>query len=132
MIDIENEVFDYMKKGLLAYRDDIYVTSLYYNIPQRFPCVFIEEYQNNITQSTIDSSGEEKYSSVVYDVNVYSNKQNGRKTEAKDIAKKADELMRSLGFTRFFTGPVVNYDDTVYRYTMRYSATVSQNKVIYR
>lgn len=132
MISIESDVFDYVKKGLLEYRDDIYVTGLYYDIPQRFPCVHIEEYQNNITQETIDSSGEEKYSSVVYDVNVYSNKQNGRKYEAKEIAVKTDELMRSLGFTRFFTGPTIAYEDTVYRFTMRYQGTVSQNKVIYR
>lgn len=132
MINIESEVFDYVKKGLLEYRDDIYVTGLYYNKPQSFPCVSIEEYQNNIAQETIDSSGEEKFSSVVYDVNVYSNKGNGRKYEAKEIARKADELMSSLGFTRFFTGPTVNYEDTVYRFTMRYSGTVSRDKVIYR
>lgn len=132
MISVENDVFDFVKKGLLEYRDDIYVTGLYYDIPQRFPCVSIEEYQNNIAQNTIDSSGQEKYCSVVFDVNVYSNKQNGRKFEAKEIAGKADELMSSLGFTRFFTSPMVYYDDTVYRYVMRYQGTVSANKVIYR
>jgi hypothetical protein len=65
-------------------------------------------------------------------VNVYTNKETGRKRQAKKIAQKADELMMSLGFTRFFTGPTANYYDTIYRFTMRYSATVSQNKVIYR
>jgi hypothetical protein len=69
----------------------------------------------------------------MYEVNVYSNKKSGKKSECKKIISIIDEEMSALGFTRIMLQPIPNMDDaTKYRMTARYRAVVSKDKVIYR
>ena len=75
----------------------------------------------------------ENHVSVLYEVNIYSNKKVGKKAECREIAALIDERMLALGFTRKMLQPIPNLDDaTIYRMVGRYSAIVSKNKVIYR
>ena len=68
----------------------------------------------------------------MYEVNVYSNKTTGKKTEAKKILSKIDDTMILLGFTRMNKFPVIMDDATIYRVVARYRGVVSQNHTIYR
>ena len=75
----------------------------------------------------------ENHSTLMYEVNVYSNKKTGKKTECKKIITLVDEAMSALGFTRIMLQPIPNMDDaTIYRMTARYRAVVSKDKVIFR
>lgn len=75
----------------------------------------------------------ENHAQVLYEVNVYSNKTSGKKTECKAIIALIDSKMEALGFTRTLMNPVPNEEDaTVYRMVARYRAIVSKNKTIYR
>lgn len=60
---------------------------------------------------------------VMFEINVYSNKSEGKKTECKSIAKAIDEKMFSMNFRRLAFTPVPNLEDaTIYRIIARYSA----------
>lgn len=67
--------------------------------------------------------GKEAMSLVMFEINVYSNKSEGKKTECKSIAKAIDEKMFSMNFRRLAFTPVPNLEDaTIYRIIARYSA----------
>lgn len=132
MIDIENEVFTKIASelrsqftGINVYGDDV-------RSPSQFPCVSIVEADNYTVKSTQDSGSNENHANLMYEVNVYSNKTSGKKTECKEILSVIDDILLGLGFTRTMKNPVSMDDATIYRMVTRYMAIVSTNQTIYR
>lgn len=69
---------------------------------------------------------------VMYEVNIYSNKVSGKKTEAKSIAATLDEKFAEMGFTRTLKNQVPNFNDTrIYRIVCRYEAIIDKDFWIY-
>lgn len=133
MIDIENTVFDSVSTEVRSKCPDIYMVGEYVKTPPKFPCVSLVEVDNQSYQSTEDSGSAENHASVMYEVNIYSNKTKGKKAECRTIAALIDERMLALGFARTMLQPIPNLDDsTIYRIVGRYSAVVSKDKAIYR
>ena len=133
MIDMENDIFNTVATAVRMKYSDIYMVGEYVKTPPKFPFVSLVEVDNQSYQRTEDSGSSENHASVMYEVNVYSNKTVGKKTECKEIAALIDEQMLALGFARTMLQPIPNLDDaTIYRMVGRYSAIISKNKVIYR
>ncbi|MCH5203133.1 MAG: hypothetical protein J1F03_00210 [Oscillospiraceae bacterium] len=132
MIDIENEVFTKVAAALRERFPKITVESVTTYSPSKFPFVCIEEADNYSYQSTRDSGSSENHVTVMYEVNVYSNKANGKKAECKAIIAVVDEIMIGLGFVRITKKPVNLDSATKYRIAARYSAVVSKTHNIYR
>ena len=133
MIDVESEVFNAVATDVRAKYPDIYMVGEYVKTPPRFPCASLVEMDNQSYQRTEDSGSSENHVSVMYEVNIYSNKTVGKKAECKEIATLIDERMLALGFARTMLQPIPNLDDaTIYRMVGRYSAVISKNKAIYR
>lgn len=129
MIDCENEIFRALAERVHETYPDIYITGAYVRAPSSFPCVSIEEKNNAVWRNGRDSTILENFAAVMYEVNIYSNKSNGRKTECKAIAACVDEAMAHLGFTRTMLNPLPNAADaTVYRMTGRYQAIIGKMK----
>lgn len=132
MIDIENAVFTRIATELRSRFPNIDVCGEEVRTPSSFPCVSIVEADNFIVRNTQDSSRSENHAEVMYEVNVYSNQTNGKKSECKKILSTIDEMFLSMGFTRTMKTPVTMDDATIYRMVSRYSAIVSTNQMIYR
>lgn len=133
MIDIENDIFNTVAAVVREKYPDIYMVGEYVKTPPKFPCVSLVEMDNQSYQRTEDSGSSENHVSVMYEVNIYSNKTVGKKSECKAIAALIDEQMLALGFARTMLQPIPNLDDaTIYRMVGRYGAVISKNKVIYR
>ena len=76
---------------------------------------------------------EEVHSLLMFEVNVYSNKLSGRKTECKQIMKIINEEFMDRGFRRTGLRPIPNlYDATIYRMVARYTGVVSKDKIVCR
>ena len=133
MNDIENDIFKIVADVLRANYKDIYITGEYVKAPSSFPCVSLVEMDNSVDTSTLDSGGKENHSILMYELNVYSNKQRGKKSECKELARNVMQTMQTLGFTRNMLQPIPNLEDsTIYRMTGRFTATVSKENIIYR
>ena len=133
MINIENEIFNDVSTKVRTSVEDVYMSGEYVKSPPNFPAVFLIEMDNTPVVATQTSTEMENHSSLMYEVNVYSNKKIGKKTECKKIIALIDEAMSALGFTRIMLQPIPNMDDaTIYRMTARYRAIVSKDKVIFR
>ena len=133
MIDIENQVFDKVASRVREQFPDIFMTGEYVNSPASFPAASLVEMDNSIREATIDSGSNENHSNVMYEVNVYSNKTTGKKSECKAIIALIDTEMTAMGFVRVTLTPVPNeYESTIYRMVARYKAAVSSDSKIFR
>ena len=131
MIDIENEVFSTIATELRARFEQIYVTGEEVRSPSQFPTVSIVEADNYVYKHSQDSGDNENHATVMYEINVYSNRKAQKKTECKEIFGVIDGFLSKLGFTRTMKQPVTMEDSTVYRLVGRYTAVVSKNQIIY-
>ena len=133
MIDIENQVFDRVATRVREQFPGIFITGEYVNSPSSFPAVSLVEMDNATREVTIDSGSNENHANVMYEVNVYSNKTTGKKSECKAIIALIDEEMTAMGFVRSTLTPVPNeYDSSIYRMVGRYRAAVSTDYKIFR
>lgn len=126
MIDVENLVFTTIRNKLKTEYTNIQVTGEYVEVPASFPSVSIEQSDNAVYKNTQDAQGVEHHASLMYSVNVYSNKQSGKKSEAKGIMSVVDTAFKSIGFTRTMSNPIPNKDSSIYRITARYEAIVDE------
>lgn len=133
MINVETEIFSSVANKVRAEYPDIFMTGEYVKSPSSFPSVSLVEMDNTVYTSTQTSTEIENHASLMYELDVYSNKTKGKKSECKAIASLIDKEMASFGFTRIMLQPIPNMDDaTIYRIKGRYKAVISKDKVIYR
>ena len=133
MIDMENAVFNRVVERVREVFPNIFMTGEYVNSPPSFPAASLVETDNSTRIETIDSGSNENHVNVMYEVNVYSNKTTGKKTECREILALIDEEMLAMGFSRSTLTPVPNeYDSTIYRMVTRYRAVVSSEHKIFR
>lgn len=133
MIDVENQVFQRIADAFRAEYPNGYIAGEYVSQPPKFPAALVVEMSNTVNRNGRDSGMIENYADVMYQVDVYSNLNRGKKAQAKAIIALIDEQFAQLGFTRMFLNPVQNFDDsTIYRMTGRYRAVVSKEEIIYR
>lgn len=133
MIEILNEIFTSVAVPVREAHPGVVVTGEYTRQPSKFPAVTLDETQNVTVDRLEDSSNEEKFSGLAYRLQVFSNKTNGKKAEARAIFATADSVMRRLGFRRvtYTTTPEI-YDSTVYSISATYEAIADANGTIYK
>ena len=133
MIDVENELYTIVATAVREVYPDISMSGEYVMSPSSFPHISLVEMDNFAYDRTRTSESTENHASVLYEVNVYSNKTVGKKSECKKIIALIDKVLCNLGFTRTMLNPVPNMNDaTVYRMTGRYKAVISKDNIIYR
>ena len=132
MIDIENIVFNLIATELRSQFPGINVYSRLTFTPAAFPAVCIEEADNVAYRDTQDSGSLENHAEVMYEINVFSNKQSGAKAECRAIFAIIDDVMASHGFSRYAKVPVLEAGPIQYRITGRYRGVVSADHLVYR
>lgn len=132
MIDIESDVYELVSQAVLTDFPNALIVGKETRMPTKFPCVSIVEADNYVLERTQDSSHNENHVTVMYAVNVYSNKAKGSKAECKAILAIVDDLLIRKGFTRTSCLPISLDDATKFRYAARYMAVADKNKTIYR
>lgn len=133
MINVESELFNKVSAKVQEKYPDIFMSGEYIKIPPSFPCATLIEVSNQAYRNTSTTTYTENHALLIYEVNVYSNKSRGKKTEAREIISLIDKNMEKLGFTRIMLNPIPNEDSiTIYRIVARYRAVVSKDNMIYR
>lgn len=130
MIDCENEVYTRVVTVLREKFPGIDLTGDYTKAPSSFPHVSITQSDNAVIAER--TTGTKEMAQVMFEVNVYSNLQPGKKTECKKIMKVIDEVLFSMNFRRIVLTPVPNKKNaTIYRLTARYRVA-TDGKNFYR
>lgn len=125
MIDHEIEVYDAVVTALREAFPDLYCASEYVAQPPQLPAFALMQMDNPIVLRARDFMHVENATRPMFEMNVYSNRQAGKKTECKRIAAVASDALAALGFTRTFLQPIPNMADaTIYRIVGRFTATI--------
>jgi hypothetical protein len=132
MIDYEREIYTRVVERVQALHGNVEFSGVDERLPSKFPSVSLVEADSTTRTETIDSGSFENHVNVMYEVNVYSNKSGGRKTECKAILATIDETFIRMGFARSMRNPVSMDDATIYRMVARYTAAIDKNGKIYR
>ena len=121
MIDCENEVYTRIARVLREKFPGINIAGEYVQAPSEFPHESITQSDNSVVSERMTGSAE--MAQVMFEINVYSNKAEGKKTECKAIMKIIDDVLFSMNFKRQALTPVPNLEDaTIYRLVARYRA----------
>lgn len=135
MIDIENIIYTTLKKVLIneCKLNPQFISTEIVLKPKNYPWVTIIEMMNIPYSKTQTNDDIENHAEVVYEINVYTNDKNGKKSRCKKIISTVDTKMKNLGFRRIMLSPIPNANDpTIYRIIARYEAIVSkENKEKY-
>ena len=131
MIDIENQVFNRISVAVKKEFPKANMSSEEQLAPSVFPCVTVVEADNYAVAETVDSSLEEKYAYVMYEINVYSNNSSHKKAECKKIFSIVDDEMRKTGFRRQSKPIMASTDPTIARSMGRYVGVVGADENIY-
>lgn len=133
MLDFSNEIFTTVAAPVRKAHRGITVIGEYTRNPSKFPCLTLDETQNVTMGNLADSSQTEKFVGLTYRLQVFSNKTNGKKAEARAIFATADNVMLGLGFRRitYTTTPEI-YESTIYSITATYEAVVDVDGVMYK
>ena len=133
MIDYLNEIFTRVATTVREEHPGITITGEYTRQPSKFPTATLDEIENVTVDRLEDSSDSEHFSGLTYRLQVFSNKQSGKKAEARAIFATADGVLRSLGFRRmtYSTTPEI-YESTIYSITATYEAIAGADGVMYK
>ncbi len=100
MIDCENEVYTRVAQVLREKFPGIDVASEYVQSPSSFPHASITQSDSYTLNERQDTSMKENMIEVMFEINVYSNRTDGKKTECKNILKVINDELYSMNFRR--------------------------------
>ena len=131
MIDCESTIFQMCADAFRAEYPNGFITPEYVAQPPMFPAVMVQTMSNTIVQRAVDNGSVENAANVMVQVDIYSNRNSGKKAQAKAIAELIDEQLKSRRFERTHMNPVPNFNDaTIYRITARYERQITDQETI--
>lgn len=124
LIDLENDIFTAVAEKVLEAHPAVTVTGEYADTLSKLPTVTIEERDNAVLQS-MRTLNIENAVSVMYEVNVFSNKTPAAKSDAKRVMSTVDNAFAEAGFTRTYKNQIPNFQDKrIHRIVARYEAVI--------
>lgn len=128
MIDIDNEIISVVKT---AAPDLLHVYGIEVRVPKETPCASVIQIGNSTQTNYQDSSLDENYAQITFEIKVYSDSPSDKKNIAKSNMLLVDTAMIQKGFSRSMTSPLSVNDGTLYYMVCRYKAIVSKELEIY-
>jgi len=131
MIEIESKVYSPIAIALKEQYPDIYVTSEPAPTPSKALAVSIVQQDSFSSARMQDNTLTEKFATVMFQVDVYSNKQTGKKSQCKEVMNVIDKMLFEMNFMRLSLNPIPMEDSGYYRLTARYRAE-TDGETLYR
>ena len=132
MFEIQREVFTTVSNAILTVSPSCRITNAFIYAPAEFPAVAIVLSNDGTKTSTRDSSKTDKFRDITVTVDVYSNKVDGKKTEAESLMQTVIDTLYPLNFEMVSCKPASNINNASnYRITATFTATVGADGMIY-
>ena len=131
MIDVESVVFQKCADAFRAAYPNGFIAGEYVSQPPKFPAVMVVEMDNNVDERAMDNGNIENAVNVMYQVDVFSNLNKGKKAQAKAIIALIADVLAQYRFIRTFCNPIQNMNDaTIYRMTARYRRRITDTETM--
>ena len=131
MIEIEAKVYSPIATALKAQYPSIYVTSEPAPTPSKPLAVSIVQQDSYSSPRKQDNTLTERFATVMFQVDVYSNKQTGKKSQCKEVMNIIDEMLFDMNFMRLSLNPIPMEDSGYCRLSARYRAE-TDGETLYR
>ena len=131
MIEIEAKVYSPIATALKAQYSDIYVTSEPAPTPSKHLAVSIVQMDSSSSPRKQDNTLTERFAIVMFQVDVWSDLQSGKKSKCKEVMGVIDKMMFDMNFMRLTLTPVFMEDNGYFRLTARYRAE-TDGQTMYR
>lgn len=132
MFEIQREVFTTVANAILTVSPSCRITNAFIYAPAEFPAVAIVLSDDGTKRNARDSSKNDKFRDITLTVDVYSNKVDGKKTEAESLMQTVIETLYPLNFEMVSCKPASNINNASnYRLTATFTATVGADGMIY-
>lgn len=121
MIDIFNRMFTDAATAARSAHPGTFVTGERIGAPSKFPCVMFVEADSYEDRRYMDNTLTERVTTLMYEITVFSNKQDGKRAECIEILSTIDDVMKRKNGTRI--ARVEGYFDSeskIYMVTARY------------
>lgn len=133
MIDIYDRVFGIVYDAARSVNASVAVQDAYIGEPPSFPCVTVLETDNSTAARIIGSRARENAARVTYQIEVYSDKNDTRRTECRSIMAAISDALIANNFERELLYATPNYRDArVYRLTARFRVIADKDNKTYR
>ena len=122
MTDIFNKIYTAMATKVRAKHSGVFITGERVPVPSRFPCVVFVEADSYEDARHVDNSLKENITALMYEVTVFSNKKDGKRSECISILSDIDTFMKESNARRI--ARVEGYFDVeskIYMVTARYN-----------
>lgn len=121
MRDLLPTIFTDIATPVRAAVSGAFVTGERIDAPSKFPCVVVVEADNYEDTSGVDNTLKENLTALMYEITVFSNLQNGKRSQCIEILGIIDTIMRRKNALRM--ARVEGYFDSeskIYMVTARY------------
>lgn len=125
-----NEVYSKVRAAIIAVSANAFVTSTYTPTPSKFPAVFVREVGSFTPTQYISLNNTEKVKEITLEVQVYSNKKSGAKSEADSLMSAAETALKTQYFYEISSAPVENADAAIYRIAARFRRIIADADTI--
>lgn len=126
MIDIENKVIDTIQNAFVEAGRSVDVLGEYVLQPESFPCCMVRNLSSSAYRRSMDGALKPHHVNVSFQIDIFSNKEVGAKSEVKELTEITMEAMCGMKFVLDSFNVITNEDRTVSRATSRYSAIVQE------
>lgn len=123
-------VYTYVRNAIVAAHSGTYVTARREPVPKNFPAVWLVEMNRVRTQRFATLANDDQQYESTFEVQIFSNKQNGALAEAYSILDTVESAFKRLGYFETFCEQVTNVDPSVFRIVARFSRQIGMADVI--
>ena len=132
MFEIQREIYTKVADAVLGTYSACRITNSFIYAPLEFPCVAIVLSDDGMTYKMRDSSRADNFRDVTVIVDVFSNKANGKKTQAEAIMQIVIDTLAPYNFTMVSCKPNSNVSSaSIYKITATFTATVDKDGNIF-
>lgn len=132
MFEIERQIFTTAANAVLAVYPTCRIVNAFIYAPDKFPCVALVFSDDGMTYNMRTSARDDNYRDITLTVDVFSNKTEGKKTEAETIMQLIIDTLSPLNFVMVSCKPASNNNNASnYRITATFTATVNADGTIY-
>ena len=126
MIDIESKIIDTIFTAVTTSYPNADITTGFDEKTAIFPCVVVQEIDNEAFRRTITDDCAENHARLTYEVSVYTDNANKAKTEGKAILGIVDNALQGLKFRRIRKNQPLNINRTLFRQYGRWDVIVGK------
>lgn len=128
MVNIQNQIFNSLKQHIEQKISNAKIQKDFQPTTTTFPTITFCEIDNSEFEHTLDYT--QRRSNLAFQIDIFATG-GDKEQQARKISSIVNEVMED-GFhmKRVFSNPIESADKDIYRYTMRYSCKIDEQKLL--